>query len=77
MLYPAKLFFLAIPFSQLYPNDFSSQVFSEHEFRGEMAYLPRLLQNPGSKMKSSFRASEALHRMVFRAKRDPESRICK
>jgi hypothetical protein len=28
-------------------------------------------------MKSSFRASEALHRMVFRAKRDPESRIFK
>jgi hypothetical protein len=28
-------------------------------------------------MKSSFRASEALHRMVFRAKREPESRIFK
>jgi hypothetical protein len=28
-------------------------------------------------MKSSFRVSEALHRMVFRAKRDPESRISK
>jgi hypothetical protein len=26
-----------------------------------------------SKEKSSFRASEALHRMVHRAKRDPES----
>jgi hypothetical protein len=26
---------------------------------------------------SSFRASEALHRTVFRAKRDPESRVFK
>ena len=25
----------------------------------------------------SFRASEALHRMVFRAKRDPESKTCR
>jgi hypothetical protein len=31
----------------------------------------KTLENKG---KSSFRASEALHRMVFRAKRDPESR---
>ena len=28
-----------------------------------------------SKEKSSFRASEALHRMVHRAKRDPESSL--
>jgi hypothetical protein len=33
----------------------------------------RLLQNSGPERKSSFRAIEALHRMVFRAKRDPES----
>jgi hypothetical protein len=35
------------------------------------------LQTLESKEKSSFRASEALHRVVFRAKRDPESRIFK
>ena len=33
----------------------------------------RLLQNQRPKERSSFRAGEALHRMVFRAKRDPES----
>jgi hypothetical protein len=33
----------------------------------------RLLQNSRPKEKSSFRASDALHHMVFRAKRDPES----
>jgi hypothetical protein len=32
-----------------------------------------LLQNFRREEKSSFRASEALHRMMFRAKRGPES----
>ena len=36
-----------------------------------------LLQNSQNKTRSSFRASEALHRMVYRAKSDPESRIFK
>jgi hypothetical protein len=32
-----------------------------------------LLQNSRPKVKSSIRVGKALHRMVFRAKRDPES----